>query len=88
MNIGTAQDYAVLTDLGGEEFYYGYEVTDDEEWCFQAKLPDGRGGVRIVTIRQTQLMEAAGLRDGERCEEFLLAGIGLLIERGELGAKP
>lgn len=82
--VSIASDYAVLAfDQEFPYFYFGYEVTyggneegEDADWCFQAKFSKAD----IVTIPQPHL----GLEDGLEMGEYLLAGIGLLVERGIL----
>lgn len=81
-DIGVSDDYAVLT-AGGCRFYYGYEDVDqdNEEWMFTAQLP-GIGGEAVT--RQELLAANDQLAQGSRTEDFLLTGIGILIERGFL----
>lgn len=84
MRASIAGDYAVL-DCGDKgRFYFGYEVTrdgdadgDGAEWCFQFKK-----GSKVVTIGQSAL----GLEDGLDMGEYLLAGIGKLMEMEVLTA--
>jgi hypothetical protein len=75
MSIAIAGDYASLT-VSGTQYYYGYEVTDDEgDWCFQAEWPKGH-------VRFTQHdLELSNRWD---CVNGLLRGIELLLERGYL----
>lgn len=84
MRVTISDDYAAL-DGDGWSLYYGYEVTqpdphaeadeDPNVWCFQAKV-----GGREIIIPRHELLPSKW----EPVEECLLAGIGLLIERGEL----
>lgn len=82
MRVSIASDYAVL-DCGDKGyFYFGYEVTiggsadgEGAEWCFRFTR-----GTKVVTIGQSAL----GLEDGLEMGEYLLAGIGKLVETGVL----
>jgi hypothetical protein len=83
VTIGISDDYAcVMTDAG--TLYYGYEVTDeDEEWCFEATL-----GELKVRIPRPELQKVGKLSDKwAEPMEFLLVGIGILLEQGLLEAK-
>lgn len=39
IDVYTSDDYAGLS-LGNLHFYYGYEVTEDDEWCFTVTKGD------------------------------------------------
>ena len=61
-----ADDYAVVAG-GRFSFYFGYEETIDDEWCFVVK----EIGVEILRLRQSEL----GVKDRWNVGENLLAGI-------------
>lgn len=74
-DIGISDDYAVLKAKNAR-FYYGYECTADDEWCFEAKF----NGQSII-IPQSKL----GVKDPWDVVENLLAGIGWVLARYKLG---
>ena len=74
--LGISSDYAVLGFNGGS-FYYGYEHTVDDEWCFVAKF----NGKEIV-------IPASKLGSGSfNVEENLLTGIGWVLAKYDLVEK-
>lgn len=73
----SASDYAGLS-AGGVEFYFGYEETLDEEWCFVAK----ERGEETLRLPQSKL----GVKDRWDVQANLLAGIGEWIERRQFAA--
>jgi hypothetical protein len=70
--IYVASDYAGLSG-GGVEFYFGYEETLDDEWCFTAK----QQGEETLRLPQSKL----GVKDRWNVTENLLAGIVEWLER-------
>ena len=70
----TASDYASVCG-GKTSFYFGYEETLGDEWCFVAKV-DGKETIRIP---QSKL----GVGGGSDMSDFLLAGISLWLENFE-----
>lgn len=72
MTLYTASDYAGLS-AGAVNFYFGYEQTMFDEWCFVAK----EHGKETLRLPQSKL----GVRDRWDVTENLLAGIGLWLER-------
>jgi hypothetical protein len=77
LRVSLSNDYAVLR-AGNLTYYYGYEVTADEdgdEWCFEVKQDEHR----IALFPRSQIAAAAGLCTWEAPERYLLAGIGLLL---------
>jgi hypothetical protein len=71
-NFYIASDYAGVSG-GGISFYYGYEETQFDEWCFVAR----EGDKEILRLPQSQL----GCKDRWNVGENLLAGIGKWLER-------
>jgi len=67
-------DYAVLSTKNAS-FYYGYEVTINEMWCFEAKFNDEK-----VTIPFSRL----GVDDQWDVVECLMMGIGLILAKYKL----
>jgi hypothetical protein len=65
-NFYIASDYDGVSG-GRFSFYFGYEETLDDEWCFVAK----EVGVEILRIPQSKL----GVKDRWNVEANLLAGI-------------
>lgn len=76
MRVSIASDYAVLDCDEKGYFYFGYEVETHTESCFQFTL----GKKVIATFPQSEL----GIDDGMEMGEYLLAGMGKLVERGIL----
>lgn len=68
----SASDYAGVYG-GVVAFYYGYEQTLGDEWCFVAK----ERGVETLRLPQSKL----GCKDPWGVEENLLAGIAQWLER-------
>jgi hypothetical protein len=75
-----ASDYAGIdVPTKGIKFYYGYEVTDDDEnWCFEATFPQKKIKIGFPILKH----ENASL-DQFECVPCLLTGIAILIERGD-----
>lgn len=69
-----ASDYAVLSTKNAS-FYFGYEKTIGDEWCFEAKF----NGV-IITIPFSRL-KAKDMFDVVDC---LMVGIGWILAKYEL----
>jgi len=67
-------DYAVLSTKNAS-FYYGYEVTINNMWCFEAKFNDEK-----ITIPFSKL----GVDDQWEVVECLLSGIGLILAKYKL----
>lgn len=65
-----ASDYAGLHSKN-VSFYFGYEATLNDEWCFSAKVK----GRDEELIPQSKL----GVSRGSDMSEFLLAGIALWL---------
>jgi len=72
-SISIASDYVVLTTKNAS-FYYGYEVTINNMWCFEAKFNDEK-----VTIPVSKL----GVKNGN-VVECLLMGIGWILAKYKL----
>ena len=72
-SISIASDYAVLSTKNAS-FYYGYEVTINNMWCFEAKFNDEK-----ITIPVSKL----GVKKGN-VVECLLSGIGLILSKYKL----
>ena len=70
----SASDYAGLSTRNGK-FYYGYEVTDGEEWCFTATFDDTE-----ITIPFSKL----GAKDMLNVRDCLLIGIGWVLAKYKL----
>lgn len=66
-----ASDYAGVSG-GGIGFYYGYEETEGDEWCFIAK----EGDKELLRLPA----ETLGVKDKWDVTECLLAGIGKWLE--------
>jgi hypothetical protein len=66
MSVYAASDYAGISG-GRFSFYFGYEETMGEEWCFVAK----EGDQEIMRIPQSKL----GVKDRWDVVENLMAGI-------------
>jgi len=66
-------DYAVLSTKNAS-FYYGYEITINDMWCFEAKFNDEK-----ITIPFNKL--GAEKRDVVEC---LLMGIGWILAKYRL----
>ena len=72
MNIGISDDYASL-DAGDYHFYYGYEVTDDDDnWMFEIRKHG-----KVIFLRKP---EDLGCKKFDDTAEVLLAGIGKFID--------
>ena len=71
-NYYIASDYAGVAG-GGVSFYFGYEETMYDEWCFVVK----EHGKEILRLTQSEL----GVKDRFAVEENLLAGISEWLER-------
>lgn len=66
-----ASDYAGVSG-GGVTFYYGYEETLGEEWCFVVR----ESGKETMRIPQSKL----GCKDRWNVVENLMAGISQWLE--------
>jgi hypothetical protein len=70
-----SDDYAVLVS-GNLNFYYGYEVTDEnDDWCFQVK----KNGQEIFKISSDYIIKNIDGRQLEYPKDFLTAGIGVWL---------
>lgn len=76
-----ASDYAGIdVPKKNIKLYYGYEATDNtDEWCFEATFSDGK-----ITIPFSALKLFDDSLDQSECAACLMAGIAILIERGDL----
>lgn len=77
--IYVVSDYAGLSG-GGVEFYFGYEETQDDEWCFVVK----EHGEETLRLPQSKL----GVKDRWDVQANLLAGIAEWLERRSPSAAP
>lgn len=71
-SIYLASDYAGLITKKWD-FYYGYEETQDDEWCFVAWDKDNK---EIARYKASEFAE----RDGESPEIFLLEGLAKFLD--------
>lgn len=73
-----ASDYAGLKFDGGS-FYYGYEHTVDDEWCFVADLE----GIDKIVVPFSKL----GLPPDDQweCTKCLMMGIGWVLTKYKIG---
>ena len=69
-----SDDYAVLR-LNDIVFYYGYEYTKGDEWCFVVHTND----VNILIMSESELRDVVDINIPESVEEYLLIGIGIFI---------
>lgn len=67
-----SDDYAGL-ECDEAKFYYGYEETENDEWCFTAKI----NGIEKIKIPFSQL----NANDSFDCRECLLFGIAFVINK-------
>ncbi len=67
-NVGISDDYAVLS-CKNIRFYFGYESTDMDGWCFEAVWDNGNQSIKIPRYYLK-------VSDSASCEECLLKGIG------------
>ncbi len=71
ISTGINDDYAVVSD-SNNYFYYGYEFTEDGDWCFvhcvKSKI------VLQVTTAELIVLNPK-LKKSSQLEEFLLTGI-------------
>lgn len=72
MSYYVASDYAGLSG-GAVSFYFGYEETLFDEWCFVAK----EHGKETLRLPQSKL----GVKDRWAVEENLMAGVAKWLER-------
>ena len=79
-NFYSASDYAGLRFEGGS-FYYGYEHTQNDEWCFVAKLD---GVEKQIEVPFSKL----GAKDQWNCVECLMIGIGWVLTKYNLARFP
>ncbi len=78
VDTGISSDYAVVTISNDEdiyEFYYGYEVTLEDEWCFRASHN------KEVTC-QIKASDLSGAGDSYNPVECLLSGMAHFIAKG------
>ncbi len=68
-----SDDYAGL-ESGRYSFYYGYEVTDGDEWCFIVKEKGN-----VVFKQTTSQINKSVNSDLDRPNDYLLAGIGIWL---------
>ena len=73
-SISIASDYAVLSTKNAS-FYYGYDVTINGMWCFEAKFNDEK-----ITIPFNKL----GAENEWNVVECLMMGIGLILAKYKL----
>jgi hypothetical protein len=74
MNYYESDDYCGCT-LGDISFYYGYEVEEDEEWCFTAT----KNNKEIVRYKCTEITSRRSMFD---MTENLIAGISKMFKDG------
>lgn len=81
LDVFWSDDYAGLYS-GKYQFYYGYEVTlndedDDSEWCFQVK----ENGREIYKTPQSEIDKITKNCSGniDSPKDYLLAGIGIWL---------
>lgn len=87
--IGSNDDYACLYTQGKNSwdedktkiaFYYGYEATLGDEWCFRAYI----GDKELMMLTTTQLIESSGdLEEGDEPIKFLLQGMYLYMTKDD-----
>lgn len=70
---GLSDDYAILATENAS-FYYGYEETDGDEWCFVAKI---KGLHEEIKVPFSKL----GAKDQWDCSECLMVGIGWFVSK-------
>ncbi len=73
-NVYVASDYAGLK-VPGIKFYYGYEKTENDEWCFTADFDDVHIKVPFSKL---------GAKDQWDCVECLMIGIGWVLTKYRL----
>lgn len=69
-----SDDYAGL-EANGIRFYYGYEVTLEDEWCFEMS----KDGKVLATIPASKLGK---VNNPDEPPEMLMAGIRQMIDSG------
>lgn len=74
-----SDDYAGLK-AGDLDFYYGYEVEEKGEWCFQVK----KGEVVLVTLTTSEIQSVSDPFQLDDPKDFLLAGIGMFLAKVSL----
>lgn len=74
-----ASDYAGLSG-GAVSFYFGYEKTMFDEWCFVAT----EYGEETMRVQQSKL----GVKDRWNVQENLMAGISKWLERHYAAGSP
>lgn len=72
MSYYVASDYAGLSG-GAVSFYFGYEKTMSDEWCFVVE----EHGEETMRLPQSKL----GVKDRWAVEENLMAGVSKWLER-------
>lgn len=73
-----SDDYAGL-ECSTAKFYYGYEVTENDEWCFTAKID----GIKKIKIPFSELYSD----DSGDCLKCLLFGIASVIDKYGINLK-
>jgi hypothetical protein len=77
VTIGISDDYAVL-DNEQYKFYYGYEETANDEWCFTAR--DARDNGELCRYTTSYLLKnAPKLKDYDESETFIFLSVGMLL---------
>ena len=76
IELSVSSDYATI-EIGEIVFYYGYEVTEEEVWCFIAKKKDKV----LFVINRMDIFKNSNLKKDSSPEMFLLVGIGLYYEK-------
>lgn len=78
IGFGQSDDYIWL-DTPEVDFYFGYEVTEDDEWCFEAKRKDGMK----VTIKRSELENICKALENSYDElyGYLAVGMSVYYER-------
>lgn len=71
----TSGDYAGLSTKNAS-FYYGYEETEDDEWCFTADIE----GLEKIKVPFSKLQA----KDQFDCVECLMVGIGWVLTKYNL----
>jgi len=69
-----SDDYAVLS-TENHEFYYGYEETENLEWCFTTTINEEKIKVPFSKLK---------VKDEFACAENLLIGIGWVLTKYKL----
>ena len=72
-----SDDYAAL-ECENASFYYGYEVTENDEWCFTADFDDVHIRVPFSKLKA---------KDQWDCMDCLMMGIGWVLTKYKLTKK-